>query len=254
MKVIFYFVLILSSAVISQSAGQSIDVRTAKFPGLKKLTVILYASCDSGTRTLYYFDNNGNFVKTASYFKHKRLFSCAYRYNEKGLLSEENETYSINHNNKDTVRYTYEFDTLGRMISVTEHRFNYTFTEYHQDFDSNNKPKTIRTVFDDNRIVIRRLQKYEYDLKGQIILEKHLENDSVFYLEEKKYNSSGDINYSNVPTLLDKETGKMIWLLGGNRFSVVEAYEYNYDNLNRWTEKYVVIDDRKVLVEKRLYE
>lgn len=70
----------------------------------------------------------------------------------------------------------------------------------------------------------------------------------------------GDKIYSNVPTLLDKETGKMVlFIVGRNytgcrRYSIIEVYEYKYDELNRWTEKYVVFDNRKVLLEKRIYK
>ena len=38
------------------------------------------------------------------------------------------------------------------------------------------------------------------------------------------------------------------------RYSAVEIYEYTYDKLNRWIEKYVIFDNKKVLLEKRFYK
>lgn len=41
---------------------------------------------------------------------------------------------------------------------------------------------------------------------------------------------------------------------GCRRYAIIEVYEYTYDKLNRWTEKYVVFDNRKILLEKRVYK
>jgi hypothetical protein len=46
----------------------------------------------------------------------------------------------------------------------------------------------------------------------------------------------------------------MYRLIGGNRHSITETYEYKYDDLNRWTEKYVIYDDKRILAMKRLYK
>jgi len=43
-------------------------------------------------------------------------------------------------------------------------------------------------------------------------------------------------------------------MLGGNRHCYLEKYEYVYDNLNRWIEKYVVYDGKKLIIEKRIFE
>lgn len=45
----------------------------------------------------------------------------------------------------------------------------------------------------------------------------------------------------------------MIMMLGGNRHWYEEEYTYTYDKQNRWVEKYVVYNNKKVLIEKRVY-
>ena len=46
----------------------------------------------------------------------------------------------------------------------------------------------------------------------------------------------------------------MVIQIGGNRHSVTESFEYKYDSKSRWVEKYVIFDNRKVLLEKRDYK
>ena len=53
---------------------------------------------------------------------------------------------------------------------------------------------------------------------------------------------------------MDTTTGKMISQIGGNRHWFREEYEYTYDKLNRWIEKYVTYDNKKVLLETRIYK
>jgi hypothetical protein len=76
----------------------------------------------------------------------------------------------------------------------------------------------------------------------------------VIILEEKRYNTKGDLSYSIIPDLVGKDKKGLAIFIGGNRFSAIEEYEYVYDNLNRWTEKFVVFENKKLLFEKRKYK
>lgn len=68
------------------------------------------------------------------------------------------------------------------------------------------------------------------------------------------YNKEGDKVVSNMPTLEDQKTGNEVVLVGGGRHAILERYEYTYDRKGRWKEKYVVFDDKRVLLEKRFYQ
>ena len=98
------------------------------------------------------------------------------------------------------------------------------------------------------------VEKRRFNSTGQQTFNQRLENDSITQIEESQYNQYGDKIYSNVPTLKDKKTGKMIRQIGGNRHWFLEEYEYTYDKLNRWIEKYVIYDNKKVLLETRIYK
>ena len=94
----------------------------------------------------------------------------------------------------------------------------------------------------------------EYDTFGNECKIEKVENDSLITLEEKRYNAKGDISYSIIPDLVGKDKKELAIFIGGNRFSAVEEYEYVYDSMNRWIEKYVVFENKKLLIEKRKYK
>jgi hypothetical protein len=250
MKTLILITLLLLTLT---STGQSIDVEKEKFPGIQKLTVKSFNGCCSmnGYRVVYYFDNIGNVIRSLNYFKKKHLANFEYRYNDKGLLMEKIQTYDIDNKSRiDTIRFTYEFDTSDRITLKTEHFGKWKHTESYQDFDANNNPQTVLSTFGNRTTILKRT----FNSQNKEILKQRVENDSTITFEEIKYNEVGDIINSNIPSLLDKETGKMAVLIGGNRHSIVEIYEYRYDKLFHWTQKYVVFDNKKVLLEKRIYK
>ena len=261
--------------------GQSIDVETEKFCGVKKLTVKTYYGCfaKENYRYVYSFDKKGNAIKLSNFCKknHHVCFKYKYKYNDKGLLEKETQTYNINKKHKlYTKVFTYEFDTNDLLICKTEY-FGWKSIEYYQDFDTNNNPQTIISIYNNLKTITN--QKFNANGKEILITEikndtiistkKHfvnqifnpigkeisreiIKNDTIISIE--RYNEFGDIIYSHLPYLLDKETGKMAVLIGGNRHSVVEEYEYLYDKFNRWIEKYVIYDGKKMLLEKRIFK
>ncbi len=248
-----YFITLLFLLSTSVSFGQSIDVETEKFPGTKKLIVKSFNGCcaQNGFKAIYYFDSSGRTIKSSNFFKRQLRASYEYRYNENGLLTEKIMVYDINNKSrKDTTKFVYAFDHKDRVITKTKHFGNWSSIETYSDFDTLNNPTTVRHAFNKNTSI----EKREYNSLGQQILNYRINEDTITSSEESKYNEYGDKVYSNIPTLLDKETGKMVMLIGGSRHSIVEKYDYTYDKLNRWTEKYVLFDNRKVLLEKRIYK
>lgn len=252
MKGRYLFFITLLFLLTTDSFGQSIDVETEKFSGTKKLAVKSFNGCcaQKGYKAVYLFDSIGRTIKSRNYFKRRLLASYEYRYNDKGLLTEKIMVYDINNELcKDTIKFVYTFDHRDRVITKTKYFGEWSSMESYLDFDTLNNPTTVRHTSDKNTSV----EKRKYNSLGQQILNQRLKEDTITSTEESKYNAYGDKVYSNMLTLVDKETGKMVMLIGGSRHSIVEKYDYSYDKLNRWTEKYVLFDNRKVLLEKRIY-
>ncbi len=253
MKGYYLFFLTLLLLLTTISFGQSIDVENEKFPGTKKLIVKSFNSCcaQKGYKAIYYFDSNGRTIKSSNYFKRQLRASYEYHYNEKGLLTEKIIVYDKNNKSpKDTTKFLYAIDHMDRVITKTEYFGKWFTMETYSDFDTLNNPTTIIHSFNNNTF----LEQRKYNSLGQEILNQRLTNDTITSIEESKYNQFGDKIYSNMPTLTDKETGKMVRLIGGTRHWFLEEYFYTYDNKIRWTEKYVVYDSKKVLLEKRIYK
>lgn len=244
--------LILSSLELT-ILGQSIDVNTEKFIGTNELTVKSFNGCCSkkGYKAIYNFDKEGNAVKSSNYFRRKHLASYVYKYADNGPLIEKVQTFDINNKNRvDTTRYIYNYDSVGRIISEIENFGTWQVKKTFSDFDSNNNAQTVLRTFDKWTTTTKRT----FDSHSRIILKQTYENDTLDFQEEIRYNENDDIIYSYIPTFIDKETGKMVVLIGGNRHSVTETYEYKYDNKNRWIEKYVIFEKKKILLETRDYK
>ena len=246
-------ILLILSSIALTTLGQSIDINTEKFIGTNELTIKSFNGCCSkkGYKAIYNFDKEGNAVKSSNYYRRKHLASYVYKYSDKGLLIEKVQTFGINNKNRvDTTRYIYEYDSVGRIISETEYFGTWQVKKTFSDFDSNNNAQTVVRFFDKWTTTTKRT----FDSQSRIILRQNFENDTLDFQEEIRYNENNDIIYSYIPTYIDKETGKTVVLIGGNRHSVTETYEYKYDNLNRWIEKYVIFEKKKILLEKRDYK
>lgn len=250
MRILILIILLTSTL---KTIGQSIDVESEKINGIEKLTIRSFNGCCSkkGYRAIYYFDNAGNAIKSMNYFRRKHLASHVYKYGENGLLEEEIQTYNIN--NKDrisTIKYVYGFDSNNRVIYKSEYFGRSQVDMKYKDFDLNDNSQTVIRTFGNSTTITKR----KFDSQNRIVHIQGFKNDSLDFEEEIRYNEFNDKVYSCIPTLLDNETGKMVFLIGGNRHSVTESYEYKYDNKNRWVEKYVIFDNKKVLLEKRNYK
>lgn len=247
------FVLVILLLLTNISVGQSIDVESEKFPGSKKLINKSYNGCcaPKGFKSIYYFDDSGRMIKSFNYFKRQLRESYEYRYNDKGLLIAKIMVSDLNKkSHADTTKFVYALDEKGRVISKKEYYGQWTATETYSDFDSLNNSQIVTHSFNNTTFIENR----RFNSAGQQTFYQRMEDDSITQIEESQYNQYGDKIYSNVPTLADKKTGKMIMQIGGNRHWFLEEYEYTYDKLNRWLEKYVIYDNKKVLLETRIYK
>ncbi len=243
------FIILLTLTIRSQS----IDVEIERFPDTKKLEVKSFNGCcaKKGYRAVYLFDNKGQAIELSNYFKRKLLAKYKFTYNEKGLLTEKVQLFDINNKNKvDTTKYIYEFDEQERLVSKSEYFGQWELLEKFQNFNNKGFPTTTIRTFDNKTTTY----KIEYDSIGHEIKTRKAANDSVIILEEKRYNAQGDISYSIIPDIVGKDKKGLAIFVGGNRYSAIEEYEYIYDNLKRWIEKYVVFENKKILIEKRKYK
>jgi hypothetical protein len=233
--------------------GQQFDIESEKVKGVKKLVEYYFDGCDvvDWSRTRYEFDFDGNAVREFNYTNRKLESKCQYDYNNRGLLLKIIRTvYRKELELLDTTFYSYEFDSIGRKKSTLISNGTSVLTLLYLDFDSANNAQTI--IVSGKHFKTTYKKKFNQFNKPTEI--ETFEYDSLVRREEIKYNEFGDICYSYIPTLLDKSTGTMYRLIGGNRHSITETYEYKYDDLNRWTEKYVIYDDKRILAMKRLYK
>jgi len=240
MKIIIFTLIFFQPLTLM---GQRLDVETEKFPGVKKMTVRFYGSryFKKSSRIVYYFDSNGNAIKSSDFDGIKCVARHLYLYNEKGLLSEEIQTYDVDDKKAThTTKWMYEFDTNDRLIrkAIVFGNGKWEADIYYQDFDENNNPQT---VISDNRTTI------EYNSLGKAILIRRFKNEEIQSIEEIRYNEFGDKIYSRLP-LYDIKKPET-WVSG--RYSAIEIYEYKYDKSNRWIEKYIVYDNKKKLLQKR---
>lgn len=225
--------------------GQTIDVEIEKFPKTEKLIVKSYNGCCSkkGYRAEYFFDNVGKPISSNHYFKSE--LRAINKYNNKGFLIEVIRIFDIG--KKDTTKYEYTFDTNERITSKVIKSWNWSITENYLDFDSLNNPQTTVRVYDKWKTVIRKT----YDSLNNVISKQIFENDTLVGQVFSTYNNHGDLIFNNIQTFIKKDIEKMETHKSQN---IIEKYFYTYDNLNRWTKKYVVIGNREILLEKRIYK
>lgn len=246
--------IILSSGVLF---GQAFDVETEKIMGIHKLVQNYYNQNypDNISKAEFEYDDKGNAIRASYYYGNRLVSQNEYRYDENGLIVQEIEkVFANNKSTSDTISYTYKFDSENRIICKEKlySQSKWIITTLFQDFDSNSNAQTLLQ----SSIYSTHTSKIKFNSKNQPIYKEKLANNSILEIEEIEYNSFGDIVYSNIPTLIDNLTGKVNepLLLLRNRYSVVENYEYKYDESNRWTERYVIHKQKKILLNKRLYK
>lgn len=248
------FIVVILMLLTNVSVGQSIDVEKDRFFGTKKLVVKAYNGCcaKKGFSNVYYFDSSGRTVRLSYFYKRELRAEFLYNYNDRGLMTEEIKIFDVSRKSKmDTTRYLYSYDDKDRVLTKTTYLGNFTSTETYSDFDDSNNAQTVVRVVLKNYTYI---DQRKYDSNGKLIEEQRLHDGIVTHREEMDYNKEGDKVVSNIPTLEEHKTGNEVVLVGGNRHAILERYEYTYDRKGRWKEKYVVFDDKRVLLEKRFYQ
>lgn len=239
-------ILLMFFSLALNGLSQFIDVETEKFKGVKQLTIKTFGQGTRGYRTIYYFDEKGNAQESLYYFKHDQTASYIYKYNDLGLITEA--VLSLV-SGKDFGRDVYSYDSKNRLIARTSWSKKCKVEESYEDFDLNNNALTSVWTDDQSTTVTKR----KFDSLNRIILIEKFIDDSLIYKENLRYNAKGDIVYSYIPTFHYKGIVTMNDLLYFNRRSMIETYKYKYDKQNRWTKKWVMFDNRKVLTEKRKY-
>ncbi len=238
--------------------AQSFDVENERLLNVSKLTVKSFNGCaKKGFKSIYYFNDKGQAIKSEYYFKRQKRSVRNYLYDEHNNLTHNIEIYSINDKNRiDTNFIKYQYDNKGRVIIKTEilGKNDYA-SDYYSNFNDFDEPRKIETIYRSGKDTL--IQILSYDTLGRITEIQNFNGDSLFIFEIRGYNLQGDLNYSLLPWAeeleQDKEGDKsyLIWFI---RYAAEEYYQYTYDEQNRWTKKYLVIKDRKALIEKRKYK
>jgi len=247
-------ILILLLSWTMALVGQNyINVETDKFPGVEKMAVESFNSCcaKKGFHAIYYFDEKGNPIKSLSFFEKEHRCTYEYKFNEMGLLIEKTQTFSINRKGEiETTKFFYEFDSIGRVIRRTTdfcvENSARIKTDIYQDFNIFGTPQTIITEFGKLSWTIKK----DYNSNNQAILIQRIQNDTIIISEECRYNEHGNLIYCQPKYL--KENAKLLGRHLKNE-SGEYKYEYKYDKLNRWIEKYSVSGRKKLLLEKRTF-
>lgn len=251
LKYLLMLSIILSSRVLF---GQAFDAETEKIKGIKKLVEYYYnrSNSENISKAEFEFDNEGNVINAFYYYSRTLVSQNEYHYDENGLIVQVIEKELGNNKSRtDTINYKYKFDSNKRIIYKEKIQSKWIVTTIFQDFDTNGNAQT-----EINSTIYRSvISKIKFNSQNQPIHKQKILNNSIFEIEEIEYNKFGDIVYSYIPTLLDKLTGKeiKIELLLKNRYSTIENYEYKYDELDRWTERYVNYKRKKILLNKRIY-
>lgn len=235
--------------------GQSFDVEAEKVSSVSELEIKSFSGCTDkkGYRAVYYFHANEQAYKSEHYFKRKLLSVHEYYFNENGLLTRNVETYSINEENRtNTTHYRYELNEQSQILKkATVFGPNLITTEYYMDYNAIGKPEKIRTKTSSQK---EWTQILTYDSQGRVIKLENLESDTLIINELREYNVDDDLVYSIMPQLEGKENDSLAIWIGGDRLAAEEFYEYTYDELNRWTEKYVIVNNHRILLETRKYK
>lgn len=249
-------IIALLTMTMNFCLAQSFDVKNDRLPDVSTLTIKSFNECcaKNGYRAKYYFNENGQAVKSINYFKLKKLAEFEYLYDSLGNLTHSIQTYSINGKDRIDTNWTrYTYDSEKRIIRKTDWTSTgHSCTEEYEDFNELDKPtKTIRysSLNSDTSI-----QLVNYNQYGKVTKIMYQESDSLRTTEILDYNEQGDLKYSLIPSIVGKEDEQLAIWIGGSRHAPEERYEYTYDDQNRWTEKYVIFKDQKVLLETRKYK
>tara|TARA_R110002049_G_scaffold305808_1_gene503300 strand:- start:929 stop:1696 length:768 start_codon:yes stop_codon:yes gene_type:complete len=237
--------------------AQSFNVEDDRLLGVSTLTIKSFNGCCSkkGFRAKYYFNNKGQAVRSEHFFKRQKRAEYEYKYDSLGNLVYKISIYDSNNKGKlDTINYiNYELDSENRIIKKTKWSSpELLWTKEYEDFNEFDQPEKIIHYSSLNPDTITR--KINYNQNGQSIRIMTQNEDTLRTNEILDYNEQGDLSYSLLPSFVGKEKEPLAIWVGGRRYAPEEKYKYTYDTKNRWTRKYRIVEDDKVLFEKRTYK
>lgn len=245
------FTLIIGVSIAQQVS----ELNEERLVGVSTLTIKLFngGGVEKGFKEKYHFNDQGLATSAKFFFKHQKRSVYEYEYDHMGNPKYSIQTFSINDKSRiDSTVSIFEYDSKKRPIkkmyytSSHENVYSEIYSNFNQ-FDKPNKKTYISSQGDTSTHIL------EYNQNGLITKIQYLRNDSLETKEVRRYNENGDLCYSLIPSLIGKEDEQFAIFVSGNRYAPEEHYEYNYDNQNRWTEKYLVYKDNKVLLYTRKY-
>lgn len=236
--------------------AQSIDVSKERYKGVSTLTIKTLNGCcaKKGFRAKYYFNDNGEAIESKHFFRLEKRAQYSYIYDSHGNLTHKIITFDINNKNRsDTSLTRIEYDSDNRIVKASEyHRNELLWVRSYSQFNEFDEPEIHLAHSTWNSKTTKFVLSYNED--GKVCKSQKLEGDSLATLHIIGYNEHGDKNYSLIPSVVGKENEPLAIWIGGGRHAPEEQYEYTYDIENRWIEKYVIYEDKKVLLETRKYK
>ncbi len=203
----------------------------------------------------YTYDDYGRVVSEKAYHnldtESNNAVVTIYNYNN----DETSESYGtlasvmvkdVVDNNGNTVDITtsYTYDTMGRLLTVTDPNENVTTTEY------DHRGRTTKVTNPDGSYT-----EYIYDVVNNITTQNHSKLDSVIY----DYDSIGHIETTRYAdgTIVSEnfydENGRLVAEATNRGSGAASTTYYTYDVFDRVTEK-IVYDMNNVLVYRETYE
>lgn len=244
-----YFYIVLGLFYCVESEAQAAFEQQIRLPGVQRLEI---KSASNGYRQVYLFNDLGQPIQSSFYYKRKLLSKFSSTFNEKGMLSEYIQVFDAKKSRKaENVMFEYQFDDNGFMISKSEYWGKWVAQEYYSDYNEKGLPGIMIKVFNGSEWK----HQLKYNEAGCLTERLVLQNDTISSIEYLECNEQGDIIFSSLPLLIDEEKEcNFPLLLGGDRHSAIEQYEYTYDSSNRWIEMYNITEGSKRLLTIREFK
>jgi len=249
MKKLLVIFLILGSGL---SFGQEIYDMSVRVDSVNEMIVKPYNLFSSKSEYWqhYRFDNKGRAINGKFYFKEELREEFVYVYNEHDLLTHQIKIFDINHKDKvDTLETKYILSEDNKvLVRKSILRPNDTLITKYLKHNENKLPVLSKVYHRDK---LSTTWTYEYDSLSRLIKSTN-QRDTSKTIETRKYNDNDDIIYSSYEYYPEPKEPNIYF--GGGRLKPTENYRYVYDSLGRWTEKYLILEDKELLSIVREYK
>ncbi len=196
--------------------------------------------------------NNSKIVESNYYLNRKLKLKYVFEYNDKGKLIKEFIKYDFEEGYVDLLlnEYKYFYNNNKQLIR----KENKTYSEFFSKFNLNNEPQIIIRKGDFG-ISIPQKEELKYDSKGNVIEERLYfftgeEDETVEYNKfvYDEYNNIIKIERQFIP-----EQNFPILITGGRSLFQKEEYSYKYNKQGLWVKKYLTVNGKRKLIEKRRF-